>query len=386
MKHLSILGSTGSIGRNVLKIVEQFPDKFKVTAVAAKYNIDLVAEQIRVFHPDVAVVYDEEHACELRKKVPQASGVEIFYGIEGYIRAATLQRIDMVVMAIVGSAGLIPTIRAIEAGKDVALANKETLVMAGEIVMNAAIRHGVHILPIDSEHSAVFQCLAGHPRQDLEKIILTASGGPFLTTPIHELADIEPEDALAHPTWQMGRKISIDSATMMNKGFEIIEAKHLFGVDLTQIDVVIHPQSVVHSMVSFCDGTIIAQMGIPDMKAAIAYAMSHPNRLPLRQPLPDFTKIGALTFEKPDMEKFPCLFLAYEACRCGGTLPAVLNAVNEIAVEQFLNKKIGFLTIPDIVRNVMMAHETVYHPSLDAILEADRWAREKAREFITRRL
>ncbi|MDM8551590.1 1-deoxy-D-xylulose-5-phosphate reductoisomerase [Desulfobacterales bacterium HSG2] len=382
MKHLSILGSTGSIGRNTLKIVEMFPDRFVVKALAAKSNVALLAEQIERFQPEIAVVFDEARALELKERlnasgVLKTSAIEILYGEDGYRTAATHNTVDIVVTAVVGAAGLMPTLSAIDAGKDIALANKETLVMAGEIVMKRAADKGVRILPVDSEHSAIFQCLAGQRREDLDKILLTASGGPFLNKPGNQFADIKPEDALKHPTWQMGKKISIDSATLMNKGLEVIEAKWLFDVSQDQIEVVVHPQSIIHSMVAYKDGSVIAQLGIPDMKGAIAYAISWPERLPLNQPLPDFANTG-LTFQKPDMERFPCLALAFEACNIGGTLPAVLNAANESAVEAFLENRISFVQIPTVIRKRMEQHTVIQDPTLSDILEADRWARDLA--------
>ncbi|MFC1885490.1 1-deoxy-D-xylulose-5-phosphate reductoisomerase [Thermodesulfobacteriota bacterium] len=382
MKHLSILGSTGSIGRQTLSIVEMFPERFCVKALTAKNNISLLAEQITRFKPDLAVVYDEKQAHALKQMIPQKGGVEIMYGPEGYDTAATLNSVDIVIAAMVGAAGLKPTLAAIEAGKHIALANKESLVMAGEIVMKRAGQKRIDILPVDSEHSAVFQCLRGNRRQDLEKIHLTASGGPFLNTPESEFDSIKIDDALNHPTFKMGKKISIDSATLMNKGLEVIEAKHLFGISRDRIEIVIHPQSVVHSMVSYKDGSVIAQLGIPDMKAAIAYAVSYPVRLPLAQPSPDFPGIGALTFEKPDFLKFRCLSLAYSACEIGGTMPAVLNAANEAAVEAFLNKQISFPMIPVIIQKIMDKHGVIHKPELADIFEADRWARRCAGELI----
>ena len=382
LKLLSILGSTGSIGCNVLKIVEFFPERFAVKALAAANNVALLAKQIERFRPEIAVVLDEKKALELKKILPAGTGVEILYGEDGYKSAAAHSSVDMVVVAIVGAAGLIPTLTAIEAGKTIALANKETLVMAGEIVMKRADEKGVKLLPIDSEHSAIFQCLAGNRKKDLSKILLTASGGPFLNKPANEFAKIKPEDALNHPTWQMGEKISIDSATLMNKGLEVIEAKHLFGVSHDIIEVLVHPPSVVHSMVAYKDGAVIAQLGIPDMKGAIAYAMSYPERLPLNQPIPDFVNIGALTFQQPDLEKFPCLALACKACETGKTMPAVLNAANEVAVHAFLKQRISFAKIPEIIGKTMEKHSVVAHPTLFDIIEADKWAREMAGEII----
>lgn len=382
MKQLSILGSTGSIGTNVLKIVEMFPQRFEVKALAAKHNVELLANQIERFHPEIAAVFDRERAIELKGILPPYNGTQILFGIDGYKAAAAHDNVDQVVSAMVGAAGLIPTLTAIEAGKQVALANKETLVMAGEIVMQRAGEKGVEILPIDSEHSAIFQCIAGNRKADLDKILLTGSGGPFLTMPRESFTKVKPEDALEHPTWQMGKKITIDSATLMNKGLEVIEAKWLFDVSPDMIEVIIHPQSVVHSMVCYKDGTVMAQLGIPDMKGAIAYALSYPERLSLHQPLPDFPAIGSLTFRKPDLERFPCLALAFHACNTGGTLPAVLNAANEVAVDSFLNRKISFLKIPEIVGKTMDNHPVLTNPGLSDILQADKWAREWAAEQI----
>jgi 1-deoxy-D-xylulose-5-phosphate reductoisomerase len=382
MKNLSILGSTGSIGRNALEIVAMFPERFSVKALAGKDNINLLAGQVANFSPDIAVVYDETRAVELKRLLPSGSRVEIMYGQEGYRTAATYDSVDMVVTAVVGAAGLIPTLAAIEAGKNIALANKETLVMAGEIVIKRAARNHVNIIPIDSEHSAIFQCIAGNRREDLDKILLTASGGPFLNRPENEFVKIKPQDALNHPTWQMGKKVSIDSATLMNKGLEVIEAKYLFGISQEMIEVLIHPQSVIHSMVSFKDGVVMAQLGIPDMKGAIAYALSYPERLALEQPLPDFAGIGALTFERHDLNKFPCLDLAYQACQSGETLPAVLNAANEMAVQAFLKQRVPFVKIPEVIGKTMESHTVLTNPSFDDIIESDRWAREQARYLI----
>jgi 1-deoxy-D-xylulose-5-phosphate reductoisomerase len=382
MKRLSILGSTGSIGRNTLAVVARFPERFTVVALAAKSNLPLLCEQIARFNPELAVVHTQHLAGELRKMLPESSRTRVLCGTEGYCEAASLPSVDMVVTAVVGAAGLMPTLAAIDAGKDVALANKETLVVAGEIVMQKAAARKVRILPVDSEHSAIFQCLAGNRPEDLSKILLTASGGPFLNRPIEEFADITPESALRHPNWQMGPKITVDSATLMNKGLEVIEAKWLFGVTLAQIEVVVHPQSIVHSMVAFRDGSVMAQMGVPDMKGAIAYALSFPARLPLAQPVPDFTNGMVFTFQKPDIEKFPCLSLAFQAGESGGTLPAVMNAANEAAVQAFLNGRVAFTGIPQIIRAVMEKHPVIGKPDLAALLEADRWARAAAEERI----
>jgi 1-deoxy-D-xylulose-5-phosphate reductoisomerase len=382
MKQLSILGSTGSIGRNTLSIVEMFPDHFGVTALAARTNIALLADQITQFRPKVAVVFDQQTADELQRLLPDGIETTIKHGTEGYCDAATLDGVDTVVTAVVGAAGLLPTLAALEAGKHIALANKETLVMAGDIVTRKAAEKNVAILPVDSEHSAIFQCLAGNRREDLDRILLTASGGPFLDRAAEEFATITPEDALKHPNWQMGAKITIDSATLMNKGLEVIEAKWLFGVSLDQIEVLIHPQSIIHSMVAYRDGSIMAQLGIPDMKGAIACALSWPKRLPLQQALPDFSKNGPLTFRKPDFDKFPCLALAYQAAETGGTMPAVLNAANEVAVEAFLQRQISFIQIAEVVRRSMESHTVIIEPVLSELTAADDRARQAARDVI----
>jgi 1-deoxy-D-xylulose-5-phosphate reductoisomerase len=380
-KALSLLGATGSIGQSTLAIVAQFPDLFEMHALTAYTQVDLLADQIRQFRPRVAVVADAEHAGELEKRLPRGQVTEVLYGEEGYQAAAALDGVDIVVAAMVGAAGLKPTLAAIAAGKDVALANKETLVMAGETVMGQVVAQGVRLLPVDSEHSAIFQSLVGHRREDLDKVLLTASGGPFRNRPGDSFAFITPADALKHPNWSMGSKITIDSASLMNKGLEVIEAMWLFGLTGDQIEVVVHPESIVHSMVAYRDGSVIAQMGVPDMKGAIAYALAYPERLPLNQPLPDFAGMGALTFEAPDLERFPCLRLAFEAVQAGGTMPAVLNAANEIAVAGFLAERIGFTQIPQVIEAVMAAHAVRRHADIDEIIAADRWAREQAARY-----
>lgn len=382
MKNISILGSTGSIGTNALTIVERFPDRFSVVALAAKSRIDLLARQIEQYRPDVAVVYTESLAKELKQRLPAGIPVRILHGEEGYRAAATHGAADIVLTAMVGAAGLQPTLDAISAGKDIALANKETLVMAGELVMKAAKDSGVNIYPVDSEHSAIFQCLAGNRRQDMERILLTGSGGPFRKWPKKRFQEITVEDALNHPNWSMGRKITIDSSTMMNKGLEVIEASWLFGVATDRIQVVIHPRSIVHSMVAFKDGSVIAQLGVPDMKGAIAYALSCPERLDIGMPAPDFPDIGALEFGAPDFEKFPCLAMAFDACQTGHSLPAVLNASNEIAVAAFLDRQIPYAGIPETVRRTMEKHVLIKDPSLDDLFATDMWARRTAEEEI----
>ncbi|NVL90997.1 MAG: 1-deoxy-D-xylulose-5-phosphate reductoisomerase [Desulfobacterales bacterium] len=381
MKRLSILGSTGSIGRNVLRVVDRFPERFSIAALSAGRNVRLLAEQVMRFTPEVAVVLDEDLARRLKKMIT-GTRVEVLHGLDGYRAAAALTSADLVVSAIVGSAGLIPTMAAIEAGNHVALANKESLVMAGELVMGAAEKKVVSILPVDSEHSAIFQCLAGHRRQDLDRIILTASGGPFLEKSPDDLDRITPEEALCHPTWEMGPKITIDSATLMNKGLEVIEAKWLFDVPQDRIQVMIHPESVVHSMVVYKDGSVIAQLGLPDMRAPIAYALSYPERLSLGLPPPDLIDLGSLTFREPDPGRFPCLTLALEACKIGMTMPAVLSAANETAVDAFLNHRIGLGRINEVVQQVMSKHKPVSVPKLSDILSAAAWARRTAEESI----
>ena len=381
-KRIVILGSTGSIGTSTLDVVRRFPERFVVRALTAARNIERLAEQVVAFRPEMAVVLDAEGANALRQRLPQGLDVTIGYGSEGYRAAAAEVDADMVVAAMVGAAGLMPTLAAIAAGRDVALANKETLVMAGELVMAQVARRGVRLLPVDSEHSAIFQCLAGSRPADLDRIILTASGGPFRSWPAERFAAIGPQEALRHPNWQMGPKITIDSATLMNKGLEVIEARHLFAVPVGRIEVVVHPQSIVHSMVAFCDGSVMAQLGVPDMRGAIAYALSYPERLPLAQPLPDWAAIGALTFETPDRERFPCLGLAFAAGQAGGTLPAVLNAANEVAVQAFLDRRIGFADIPRLVGQAIESHDPASGTDLDLILAADRWTRQWTRSRI----
>lgn len=382
MKGLSVLGSTGSIGRNALAIAAQFPERFRVKALAAGRNVGLLAEQIRDFKPEAVAVLDEECARELASTCGAGRRTRILTGAEGYAAVAAWDSAQITLSAIVGAAGLRPTLAAVDAGKSIALANKETLVMAGGLVIARAAERGAAILPVDSEHSAIFQCLLGQRREAVKQLLLTASGGPFWGRPKGTFGAITREEALRHPNWSMGAKITVDSATLMNKGLEVLEAKWLFGVPETMIRVVVHPQSIIHSMVAFHDGSVIAQLGIPDMKTAIAYALSYPERLPLGQPLPDFSGGIGLSFQDPDGERFPCLGLAYEAGRIGGTMPAVLNAANEAAVAAFLEERIGFTAIADIVAQTMGRHTVVAAPALEEILEADRWARRTARELM----
>jgi 1-deoxy-D-xylulose-5-phosphate reductoisomerase len=378
VKKISVLGATGSIGRNTLEIARRFQHQLKIVALAAGRNAALLADQISQFEPEIAAVLDADTADRLKALLPRGCKTDILNGSEGYQAVAAAVSSDMLVSAVVGAAGLEPTLAAIAAGKDIALANKETLVMAGRIVMREAAKNKTKVLPVDSEHSAIFQCLEGNRRDELDKIYLTASGGPFLGRDPDTFGRITPEDALRHPNWQMGRKITIDSATLMNKGLEVIEARWLFDVTLDQIEVIIHPQSIVHSMVAYQDGSVMAQLGVPDMKVAIAYALSYPQRLPLRQQLPAFAEAAALTFQAPDDNAFPCLGLAFAACEKGATMPAVLNAANEVAVEAFLAHAIGFDEIATIVETTMQRHETTAEPELEAIIAADAWARQTA--------
>jgi 1-deoxy-D-xylulose-5-phosphate reductoisomerase len=382
MKRISLLGSTGSIGVSTLDVVGAHPDQFAVTALAAGRNITLMKQQIERFRPRLAAMIDEAHASELRRLLGPASGTHVLSGPEGYRETAAASDADMVVSAMVGAAGLLPTLDAIDAGKDIALANKETLVMAGHIVLRRASERGVKIIPVDSEHSAIFQCLLGNRGVDVRRIILTASGGPFLHASEEELAKVTTAQALRHPNWTMGKKITIDSATMMNKGLEVIEAGWLFGFPVETIDVLIHPQSIVHSMVEYRDGSVIAQMGVPDMRLPIAYALSYPNRLIREEETLDLRKIGTLTFLHPDPVRFPALRLAYEAAKAGRTMPAVLNGANEMAVTAFIEEHIRFDRIVSVVQEVLSRHQGQADPGIDAILEADRWAREEAGNII----
>ena len=381
MKNLAVLGSTGSIGVSTLEIVAAYPERFGIVALTAGNNLRLLQEQIGRFRPQIVAVVAEEDARQLRQNFGPG-GPEILAGVEGLMACAGHTAVQMVVSAIVGAAGLVPTMAAIEAGKDVALANKETLVAAGPLVMAAAARRKIRLFPVDSEHSAIFQSLEGHRRDDVRRLILTASGGPFRNRPLSDLAAATPDEALAHPNWRMGRKISIDSATMMNKGLEVIEARWLFDLPGERIAVHIHPQSIVHSMVEYVDGSLIAQLGVPDMKAPIAYALSYPERLPLPMPALDLCALGSLSFQEPDPERFACLDLAYEALRAGGTVPAILNAANEVAVAGFLEGRIGFLEIPRVIRQVLDACHPGPLQHIEDALRADRWGRTAARRFI----
>ncbi|MBN2438577.1 MAG: 1-deoxy-D-xylulose-5-phosphate reductoisomerase [Deltaproteobacteria bacterium] len=382
MKRISVLGSTGSIGVSTLDVIRAHRDQFVVTALTAGRNINLMKQQIEQFQPRLAAVVDEAHASKLRRLLGPATTTDILYGPDGYRETVASADVDMVVSAIAGAAGLIPTLNAIEAGKDIALANKETLVMAGDLVLRKAAEMGVKVIPVDSEHSAIFQCLQGHRKQDVRRIILTASGGPFLHASEEERSRVTPAQALRHPTWSMGKKITIDSATMMNKGLEVIEAGWLFGLPGRAIDVLIHPQSIVHSLVEYRDGSVIAQMGMPDMKIPIAYALSYPNRLVREENTLDLRKVGNLAFLDCDPIRFTALRLAYAAAKTGGTMPAVLNGANEMAVMAFIEEKIRFDRIVSVVDEVLSRHRVQANPCIDAILEADRWARQEAGKII----
>lgn len=383
MKNIVILGSTGSIGKSTLDVISGFPDKFRVIGLTAGKNISLLMEQVNKFQPDVVAISDKKAYEELRGRLKN-NYPEILYGTKGIISVAEIPDANMVISAIVGSAGLLPTIAAIRAGKTVALANKETLVVAGNIVMSDVRRYGATILPVDSEHSAIFQCISGYKSHSVRKIILTASGGPFIDKPLEELQNVSPEDALRHPTWNMGKKITIDSATLMNKGLEVIEAHHLFEMPSENIDVLIHPQSIIHSMVEFKDGSCMAQLSMPDMKGPIAYALSFPERLQnIIKPV-EWERLSGLTFQKPDDRTFPCLALAYSALKAGGTLPAVLNAANEIAVAAFLDGSIRFNEIPVIIKRAMDSHKLQSDNDISVILEADRLTREEALRLVSR--
>jgi 1-deoxy-D-xylulose-5-phosphate reductoisomerase len=381
MKGLALLGSTGSIGTNVLRIVDAFPGRFRVVALAAGRNVERLAEQVARHRPDVVSVADEESLDRLRRRVDLA-GVRAAVGEAGMVEVATHAQAATVVAAAVGAVGLVPTYRALEAGKDVALANKETLVMAGELMLGEAERTGARLLPIDSEHCALHQCLDGRRADEVRRLLLTASGGPFRGRPHETFDQITREEALAHPTWNMGPKITIDSATMMNKGLEVIEARWLFGIPAERVEVVIHPQSIIHSMVEFVDGTVVAQISVTDMRVPIQYALSYPERWEAAIPGMDFSRAMQLELEPPDHARFPCLGLAYRALEAGGTAPAALNAANEVAVATFLDGTVPFTAIADTIQGVLEAEPASTARSLEDVIEADRRARERAREVL----
>ncbi len=376
MKNVVLLGSTGSIGTSTVKVAEDLPDRIRLVGLAAGNNIELLLEQARRHQPEAISIKDPGKAADLGDFF--GATTQVYCGDEGLVKLATLPSADIVLIAIVGTAGLKPALAAIRAGKDIAIASKEILVMAGEIVMAEARKQGVRVLAVDSEHSAIFQCLDGKPSASVRKLWLTASGGPFRNTPKEEFPSITVERALKHPSWVMGRKITIDSATLFNKGLEMIEARWLFDIGIERVGVLVHPQSIVHSMVEFVDGALLAQLSTPDMCLPIQYALTYPDRAPSARVQTDFAKLGSLTFEEPDRERFPSLVLARRAGEAGGTLPSVLNAANEVAVEAFVNRQINFPQITETVRCVMDAHQVVPHPTLDQILEADAWARREA--------
>lgn len=384
-KNISIIGSTGSIGCQTLDIVKKFPERFKVIGLSAGNNVELLVEQIKEFRPRMVSIMNEHLVNPLRDHLEQLGlqkEIEIFSGINGLIKVATIEEVETVVTSVTGTVGLIPTIEAINQGKNIALANKETLVAAGELVMKLVKKQGVSLLPVDSEHSAIFQCLSGEERKAISKIILTASGGPFRGKDIDFLNRVTVEMALKHPNWSMGKKITIDSATLMNKGLEVIEAKWLFDMNFKDIEVVVHPQSIVHSMVEYLDGSILAHLGVPDMRIPIQYALCYPERLENNIPKLDLKKVSQLSFEAPNLDNFPCLALAYQAGEMGGTMPAVMNAANERLVDIFLQGQISFTDIPKYIAMVMDRHHLISSPELEEIINADKWAREIVKQIV----
>ena len=383
MRKIAILGSTGSIGTQALEVIEEHPDMFEAYALTAHHQVDLLIRQARRFMPEVVVIANEQHYLELKEALADLP-VKVWAGADAIAQIVRMEPIDMVLTALVGYAGLRPTIAALEAGKAIALANKETLVVAGELITTLAKENNAPILPVDSEHSAIFQCLSGTWNNSVEKIWLTASGGPFRTKTPDELATVTKEQALRHPNWNMGAKVTIDSASMMNKGFEMIEARWLFDLPPEQIEIVVHPQSIVHSMVQFEDGAVLAQLGLPDMKLPIAYALSYPKRLKTAAPRLDFRQYASLTFEEPDMERFRNLAYAFEAIRKGGNMPCILNAANEIAVSAFLEDRAGFLQMSDVIARTMEKAIFVARPTYDDYVQTDAEARRIAAEFLNR--
>ncbi|HYW70378.1 MAG TPA: 1-deoxy-D-xylulose-5-phosphate reductoisomerase [Pyrinomonadaceae bacterium] len=384
---IAILGSTGSIGCNSLRVIESLgAERFKVVALAAGRNVQTLASQISRHHPEVVSVESAEVAAELHDELLRrgVSTPALLAGEEGLIAVATHDAADCVISATVGAVGFVPTLRALEAGKRVALANKETLVMAGELMIRAAAKSGAELLPVDSEHNALHQCLRGEKRSEVRRIILTASGGPFRTRDRRAMSTVTVAEAMQHPTWNMGAKITIDSATLMNKGLEVIEAHWLFGFSAEEIDIVVHPESVVHSMIELIDGSVIAQMGVTDMRHAIQYALTYPDRRPSDLPALDLTKLASLKFEPPDRERFPCIALAYRALKTGGTLPTAMNAANEEAVQAFIDERIAFSDISGIIEDVMNRHQTLPVADLDSVLQADQTARAMARDVISK--
>lgn len=382
MKKIVILGSTGSIGTNALDIIAKFPDMFQAVGLTAGTSVEKLEEQIRAFSP-VAVAMADDAAAERLRARCKGLKTTILSGADGLRQVATMPEADLVISAIVGGAGLVPTLAAIKAGKFIALANKEPMVMAGRLMQDEARKHGVRIFPVDSEHSALFQSMEGHRAADILRLILTASGGPLWNMTKEQLQHVTVEQALNHPNWKMGNKITIDSATLMNKGLEVVEARWLFDIPASKIEVVVHRESIIHSLVEYQDRSVIAQLGLPDMRTPIAYAMNYPARIPLDLPSLNLARIGTLTFFDPDHDKFPCLRLGYEALRTGGTMPAVLNAANEVAVRAFLDRRIGFLGIAGTIRRTMDAHTPAEVATIEDALGADAWARAKAGEIVS---
>lgn len=382
MKRIAILGSTGSIGTQALEVIAANPELFELFAITGHSNVSLLAKQARQFKPNMVIVTDDSKYLELKESISDLDDVKVFAGMQSVCDMVAMSSVDMVLTSMVGYAGLQPTIAAVKAGKAIALANKETLVVAGELICSLASQYKSAILPVDSEHSAIFQCLAGEHEKSIEKLLLTASGGPFRTFSLEQLAHVTKADALKHPNWDMGAKITIDSASMMNKGFEVIEAKWLFGVQKEQIEVVVHPQSIVHSMVQFTDGSVKAQLGMPDMRLPIQYAFGYPNRLPNAYDRVDFTQIGTLTFEKPDTNRFRNLAFAYDAMAKGGNLPCILNAANEVVVKAFLHDKIGFLQMSDVIEWAMQTLPFIQTPTYQDYVETDAHVRRMVEEKI----
>ncbi|MBS4536016.1 1-deoxy-D-xylulose-5-phosphate reductoisomerase [Clostridium sp. D2Q-14] len=381
LKNIGILGSTGSIGTQTLDVIRNNNDLFNVIALSGNNNIELLERQALEFKPEIVAVFNEHKADILRDKLFPFD-IKVYSGLNGLIELAKHEKIEVLITSVVGMIGLKPTLAAIESGKDIALANKETLVTAGKIVMNKAKEKNIKIIPVDSEHSAIFQSITTKEKKEINKLILTASGGPFRNKEKKDLIDVTYREALKHPNWNMGRKISIDSSTLMNKGLEVIEARWLFDVEIKDIDVVVHPQSIIHSMVEYIDGSIIAQLGISDMRIPIQYALTYPKRIFNNIRKLDIIEVGNLTFEKPDIETFPCLNLAFKACEEEGTMPSVLNASNEVLVNYFLNDKIKFYDIPNIIEKILLKHKKISNPTIDEILYSDSWARNKAKELL----
>ena len=383
MKNISILGSTGSIGVNALSVINNLDDKFNVKALSAYKNSSLLIEQAKIFNPEIVAIVDSSEVDFVKESLKK-SGISVLCGREGLLELSARDDVDIMLNALVGSSGMEPTINAIRSSVNVALSNKESLVMAGDIIDYEKNKSGAEVFPVDSEHSAIWQCLVGEKIDDVEKIILTGSGGPFRTRDIKKFKDIKKEEALKHPNWSMGNKITIDSATMMNKGLEVIETKWLFGIDVNKIKIIIHPESIIHSMVEFKDKSVKAQLGVPDMKIPIQYALTYPDRYFGEWESLDLLKLGSINFESPDINKFPCIALAYEALKKEGTMPAVLNVANEQAVYRFLNKEIGFMDIPYIIEKACEKHDWVSNPSLDDLLYLETWTTNYVKQFVSK--